>query len=535
MQFSGKSLRQQTSTSSPWLDCSVWTVALWASFLNLLNFHDYPPFRAEVGLALIGLALGGALMGAVQHLARPRLSFLFAALFAAFMIDLNSSIALGWFYVLWGCLAVVAFFAQTLLLRITLAAFAGVLAFQSIELATGNGDASGADNMAQNLQQADRPDAKRPAIVHLVFDSYLGLDGMALGPAVYRDLRAEQLAFFTGEGFQLYPHAYTRHTRTLNSLPNLFSYGEAPPAIHAINPQYSVPEELPYFIDLDTLGYRTSALLPRYFDLCVNQKLTRCRNFDSSALTSILGTELSVVDRAKVFGFTLLQLTNLPNQLALFIQVAANDYLKTEGQWPFNRSKLYPLESLRQLDRFTEELGTLRPGEARVVHLLLPHSPYELNANCTVKPENAWLNEHGPGSEARREAAYADQVRCLQRRIARMLEVLNRTRAGREAIVLIHGDHGSRIAPQQPFLERPELNDRQLLMSYLTFFAIRVPGEAANQVPGAHALDDLMADFRARDFTSAPRPMAAPSRVYSLDEDGNARAGRPLPMFHPKS
>jgi hypothetical protein len=529
MQLPGKPLREQNSASAPWLDYGVWTVALWASFLNLLNFHDYPPFRAEVGLALLGLALVGALMAAVQRVAKPRLSFLFIALFAAVMIDLNASISPGWFYVLWAVLTVVAFFAQTALLRVTLAAFAGVLAFQAIGLMTGAGEASGSGNAAQNLQQANRAAAQRPAIVHLVLDSYLGLDGMALGPGAYRDLRAEQAAFFTGQGFQLYPHAYSRHTRTLNSLPALFSYGGTPPAVHAINAQYSVPEELPYFTDLDRLGYRTSALLPRYFDLCVHQPLTSCHNFDSSALTALVESELGVIDRTKIFGFTLLQLTNVPNQVALSIQVAMNDHLKTDGQWPFNRSKLYPIESLRQLDRFTVELGTLRPGEARVVHLLLPHSPYQLTGNCSVKPESAWLNEHGPGSEARREIAYADQVRCLQRKIAQMLAALDETRAGREAIVLIHGDHGSRIAPQQPFIDRPKLNERQLLMSYLTFFAIRVPGESAVQVPGAHALDDLMADFRARDFASAPRPKEADTRVYSLDEAGNPRAARPLP------
>ena len=51
-------------------------------------------------------------------------------------------------------------------------------------------------------------------------------------------------------------------------------------------------------------------------------------------------------------------------------------------------------------------------------------------------------------------------------------------------------------------------------------FAIRVPGEAPGEIPGPHALDELMADFRARDFAAAPRPAAAPARVLVMGAPG---------------
>ena len=70
--------------------------------------------------------------------------------------------------------------------------------------------------------------------------------------------------------------------------------------------------------------------------------------------------------------------------------------------------------------------------------------------------------------------------RCLQQRLG-LIETLDLTPAGREAIVLIHGDHGSRIAPTQPFIDGPQLSRRELLMSYSTFYAIRVPGESAGE------------------------------------------------------
>ena len=53
---------QAATSTYRWLDYLVWTVALWASFLNLLNFNHYPLFRAEVGLTLLALGLLGTLM-----------------------------------------------------------------------------------------------------------------------------------------------------------------------------------------------------------------------------------------------------------------------------------------------------------------------------------------------------------------------------------------------------------------------------------------------------------------------------------------
>lgn len=502
-----------------WLDYGVWTVALWASFLNLLNFSHYPLFRPEVGLTLVGLAVLGILMAAMHRLAKPRLSFLVAALFTTVAIDLNSSIGVMGFLAIWAGLAIVFFFAERVLFKVTFAAFAAVLLFQLVALTASHGEPPRRENEARRLQTDIPPRSTRPAIVHLLLDSYLGLDGMALGPDEYRDLRAEHVAFFTKHGFQFYPRAYSRYTRTRDSLPSLFSYGEDPPVVHSVDLHY-VPEQLPYFSDLDKRGYRISAVLPMFFDLCVNQRMTHCRSWENSGLTSMLGTEVGIFDRAKIFAFTMLRLTSAPTHVAARLQFGANDLLGTDARWPFNRSQLVHLASLKELDPFIDELADIRAGEVRFAHFLIPHSPYGLTASCAVKPEAEWMNEHGPTPEAAREIAYADQVRCLKQHLDRMMGVLNKSREGREAIVVLHGDHGSRIAPTHPHVGGPELSQRQKIMLHSTLFAIRVPGEAPREVPGTHALDELMADFRARDFASAPNPKGAPARVQVMGAPG---------------
>lgn len=516
---------QQEPPRTGWLHYGVFPLALWASLLNLLNFNGYPLFRPEVAIIVFALGVTGLLMGLVQDLARPRLWAPVTGLFAAFVIDLNAPIGPGSFVACWAASSTLAFLAKELFPKMLFAAATAVVLFQGGELVLGSGGPVAWPDEAENRQDPRRPPSVRPAIVHVVLDSHLGLGGMALGPDIYRNMRIAQAAFFTSRGFQIYPQAYSRHARTLNSLPALFSYERVPPPIAATGPAYAIPDPLPYFIDLDQRGYRIDALLPAYLDLCARQKFSRCRTFQSSELSSMDDTDLSAFDRAKVLAFTIANLSPIATFLAASIRPDPEARIAT------NRGKLFPLTSLTELERFTASLSQLRRGEVRFAHLLLPHDPYMLAPDCSLKPESSWLDEHGPGRSSARERAYADQLACLRQRLARMLDALDSTPAGREAIVVIHGDHGSRIAPSQPMVGGPRLSRRELLMSHSTLFAIRVPGEAAGEVPGTFALDALLADFRARDFASAPRPRAEPASIALTDETGAVREWQPLPPF----
>ncbi|GGD48663.1 hypothetical protein GRI62_07905 [Erythrobacter arachoides] len=501
-----------------------------AGFFNLLNYHAYPLFRPEVAVVVAGIVAVAFVLAALRGAIGSLLGAVMTGLVVAIAADLSAEIDLGWFYALWLVLAVIAFLAEPLLLKMALAMFGTVALFQFVTLTTGLGAPVRPDNSARVLQSGDRPMTDRPAIVHLVLDSYLGLGGMDLGPEHYTQLRAEQSAFFAQRGFQTYPGAYSRHVKTVNSLPYLFSYGTAPFGEGGVDVQYAVADELAYFTDLDTRGYRTSVLQPTYLDMCVNQPLTRCRKYERSDLAALLDTDLTAVERARIMGFTLLQLTGFPSRAAEALQLAANDAFELTGRRPYNRAKLLPLAAVRQFDRFIDELPDLQRGKARVAHLLLPHDPYILDPQCRAKPEREWLDEHGPGTPAARERAYADQVRCVQGKIAAMLDALDRTAAGREAIVLIHGDHGSRISPYVPYIGGPQLTDRELLMAHSAFFAIRVPGEPAAELAGSYALETLMADFRARDFRSAPRPLAARPAMLLMNARSVPTERRALPV-----
>ena len=511
----------------------VWVLALWAILLNLLNFNGYPIDTGEVALAFLGFGTIGAVLGVLTQELGPVLRHVLTPLFATIAIDLGFGIDPFHFLVVFAAFALISYFWYDLFLTVFFSASLSVIVFQAFGMAFADHGVDDRSNEATSTQRLEKGPADRPALIHVIFDSYLGLDGMALGPQYYRDLRKEQADFFIRQGFQVYPRAYSRHARTLNSLPTLFTYGAQKDSEFAAGVQYVAPAQLPYFADLDQRDYAISAVLPAYFDLCANQRMTRCRTFESSDLTSMLDTDLSTADRVKVFGYTILNLSQTVRMAVRVFEVLRNNRIENESRLMKDRSELFPLASLKMLDTFIDNLPTLRRGEARFAHILLPHDPYILRPDCTVKPESEWLDEHGPGATSARERAYADQVRCLQRKLGDLLNELDRTPAGREAIILFHGDHGSRIAPSQPIVDAPPLSPREEIMSFSTFYAIRIPGEASGEIPGTHALDELMADFRNRDFASAPRPPSTAPRAAYIDAMGTPKEWRELPSFEP--
>jgi hypothetical protein len=128
-----------------------------------------------------------------------------------------------------------------------------------------------------------------------------------------------------------------------------------------------------------------------------------------------------------------------------------------EASWTLlNRTPLaVPLEKwvghafarngLRALDDLTR-VAQERPGGPRFVfaHVLLPHPPLNLDADCQVRPEplpvggavGARFLADTPALEGRK-AGYVDQIQCVNTKILRFLDEL-----GDDSVVLMTGDHG---------------------------------------------------------------------------------------------
>ena len=511
------------------------TTGLVAILANLLNFHNYPLARPEVAIVLLAMVLSGATAAAIHRLAQPRLNFAFTGLYVAILIDLcadhDRMVILG----IAAVASLAAWYGERVVLKLAAATFASVLLFQLGDVAMGNSPPNSLPNMAKRLQTKSSGGEQLPPIVHLMLDSYMGLDGMNAPDTHFGDLRQQQEQFYRSHGFQVYPGAYSRHAKTVNSLPEFLSYGTAKRATAVRNIQNEVAAPLNYFIDLDHKGYRISVLAPSVVDFCPNQPLTMCSNYNRSDLSNLDGSGLSVGDRARVIGLTMMEFSVLAVLVTATVDFNLAKMTGSTERHSFNRAKILSLTGMRQLDRVSRDLATLRRGEVRFMHLLVPHDPLIMDANCKILPEPDWIDEHGPAPLAKRDTAYARQVRCMTEvGLKNFMAALEKTQAGRKAIVIIQGDHGARTVDHLPLANSPVADARSMTVTYSAFFAIRVPGQPAASISGQFALDELIGGFAASGFAAAPRPVPGPAEVFLMDQSWVPAKRMALPPSAPE-
>jgi hypothetical protein len=160
--------------------------------------------------------------------------------------------------------------------------------------------------------------------------------------------------------------------------------------------------------------------------------------------------------------------------------------LRERMKWSGTR-RVSAISTMRAIEPIVALLGRARPGEAYLVHLMLPHFPHVYDAECAMKPDPAtWLDGSDAtaaprnNTEASRRArypGYLDQLRCTQRLVGRMLDALAAAGVADRATIVVHGDHGSRLDMGPPAGEQARaMRPADYLDAFSTLFAVKLPG-----------------------------------------------------------
>jgi hypothetical protein len=144
-------------------------------------------------------------------------------------------------------------------------------------------------------------------------------------------------------------------------------------------------------------------------------------------------------------------------------------------------------------------------------HVLAPHSPYVFDSNGIKSAETSLTKWERP-------LEYAEQVKFINTQILKIVDEIDRV-SGREAIILVHGDHGARSQGQLG--GTPEQNREQMA----TFAAYRVPQKAREAIyPGMSLVNNWRVVFT-HVFGATDLPLVEdrtwysdPDRIYELQE-----------------
>jgi hypothetical protein len=494
-----------------------------ASFVNFVNFHGYPPLRLEVGMvaaALAAIALAAAwLYPFLKRFGRA----LFEALLVLFAIDLHADLA-------WpGLLAGVAVFALVYAKRVSVLPFVAVLA-AIVLLTTLAGLGERRPALAKTTGRP-APAAPAPAILHIILDEHVGLEGMT-DPAV----RSEVERFYAARGFRQFGRAYSRHFHTVNAIPDILNFGGRGDEAGERSRTHLRPGRTAYLGLLADRGYPIHIYESDFADFCSDLRFASCTRYWSPSLLFVSDLPVVPGEKARLIAYKFAGLSNLAVWLARFYSGLADGF----GQEPEGPPRLRlerwarssSVSGLAAFDALTADLRGAQRGHVYFAHLLVPHYPYVAAADCTVLPPSSWDYRRSETPIAAREAAYHRQMRCVMKKLDTALAALAASPAGADAVVIVHGDHGSRISDVEPLAHSVgRFGDRDLVAGFSTLFAVRAPALAAGVDGASVAVPDLLAALARSHFTStdAARPARGPHQVVLDDNDWRPRRQVALP------
>jgi hypothetical protein len=473
-------------------------LVLVASLVNLLRFHGYPLLAPEVAPIYLAMAAAAAAVGGfyllVGRVWRPGLD----ALLVAVAVDLNSE---GFMPI-----AVAAGAALLLAIVIRRSLLAPIAFMAAVALALVLVGLRGAD--AKTPTAGAAPVNTRPVIVHIILDEHVGIEGLPAENPASPALREELKAFYLDRGFRLYGRAYSEHMHTVNALPQLMNSGANQPAQANQMKKGVTLTANAYFDRLQSLGYRLSVYQNGFIELCAGRPGIDCVTYPYAGLHEVATSTLSTRDKASTIAFALIGLSDTALELVKRYDLYGVTLRRRGVPAPAIaldlRRQMTTVTGLAAAERLIADLETARPGQAYIAHLLLPHGPYATDADCDLRPRSAWAHRRSRQPIRQREAAYFDQVRCTTSLVGEALDALERSPAGRNAIVIVHGDHGSRITLADPMSWMRRVNDRDLIAVYSTLFAVRAPGVEPGYEDAPAALPDLFNGLVESGFSEAP-------------------------------
>jgi hypothetical protein len=362
--------------------------------------------------------------------------------------------------------------------------------------------------------QGERPSAGtgNPAILHIIFDEHIGLEGLrSEGPEGQR-LSDELRNFYLAHGFAVYGGAYSEHMHTVNAIPYILDFGRHQRSWDG--PTVLIPVSA-YFDLLAARGYQINVIQPDISDFCSGRRFKECVTYKSFSLRPTLELPLSTSDRTKLVVLKFFALSGVVTGVAPVWDFMVRAALPSLPYFdPENDSRSSSIAALRAFNELTRRLQRAEPGSVYFVHLLLPHYPYVVRSDCTYLSWQSWGLRNGSLEDRRR--AYYGQIRCMNLKLSAALAALSRSPAGANSVVIIHGDHGSRITRFDPTVpNRGRYSDADMIASFSTLFAIRAPGISNGYFVSRQPVTALLRDFAQSRFHSEPhpRPPALP-QVY---------------------
>ena len=508
-------------------------------FLSLVTYDGYPMLAPEILLCGGAILVLGIAMGLLGRAWRPLAAAVLCGSLLLF-IDIQfdpsyMALALAAVPLLGLCWAL----GDNLAL-VTAAGFAAVVASTLLL----GGAWADAEPPAASSANAVPPSSDLPVFLHLILDEHAAPEGLPDEVDGSAALREQMKALYVGNGFRLYGQAYSRFSRTEMSIPHLLN--DAPGfernlVSSAKRDGFAFRMQRDHHLaQAKRSGYRLSVYQSDHLDFCRTTSgdvvPDRCSTFPATDIGSLRGTPLSTGAKARVIASVHLSRSRIyGGTRTVYNRVLVHALGLPLPSWDWERGQITPISAMAVLDRLEADLGRVRPGDFFLAHVLIPHFPYVYDADCKLRTDpGAWVRNEVPNgvdptranpsrvdpstyaSWQARYRGFIAQVACVNRRVHGLIEALRRSGQFERAIVLVHGDHGSRISQTSLGVHvRKNLTSDDLRDEYSTLFAVKAPGIVPGYDTDLWHIGDLLAGLRqGRGAAPILDPARLPPPVY---------------------
>jgi hypothetical protein len=364
-----------------------------------------------------------------------------------------------------------------------------------------------------------------PRVIHLVLDEHIGIEGIPIENELGKQMKDDLMSFYQRNGFAVFGEAYSHFYKTQESIPRLLNFSSSLKPLTGLKNSSLVKSSNPpkllrnrYFHLLFDRGYKIN-VLPNamYLDYCSENMgfIENCVKVPPFGMKLLKNSNLVVMDKLwlifshyRSLGYTYLGATNLFNKLLGVSPESSEKGEKKRAPWGFKlkvKSVSMTLTSLLILDDLSDIVLSLPQGHVLYSHLIFPHYPYIVQSDCSLSSSlNQWKTIGGNYSQGQRNTlisreeryrAYFQQTRCIYRKLDKLFEQMRKVGMYDDSIVIVHGDHGSRITRIEPFAEySARLSRQDLKDSFSTLFAVKLSNGKAHYDNTVRSLEDLLAE-----------------------------------------
>ncbi|HSR67212.1 MAG TPA: hypothetical protein VLU25_04670 [Acidobacteriota bacterium] len=368
-----------------------------------------------------------------------------------------------------------------------------------------------------------RPIQDLPLLLHLILDEHVGVAGIPADLPDGRELQEHLVAGLSESGFEVYGRAFSQYSEShlaLASLVNGEAFSTIPEYVAASGSGYSITRN-DWLGSLSRAGYSVRVYQSGWIDFCRAQGFSAdyCFVYPANGIGVLRDFDLSAWSKARLI---------LPR---IF-----------EGTFDFfpGKPQLSSLSSPGVMERLAQDIASHPRGTAFFVHLLWPHYAYAFDAQCALRPDvGTWANVGNIGagkeeefnSEEARELKYSlyfQQVRCVAKRLGDLIEQMGRAGSLSDSVIIVHGDHGSRLASKAfRYVDPADFGAADMSDHYSALMAVRMPQSSDEKAAGRYAdLQESIQAIFARRFLM--RPLSGSGLEVFVRPSRNSATGAPL-------